>query len=399
MPRWSRGCQACRQRRIGCDAALPSCRQCLVTNRWCSGPIQGPIILDQTKAVTARHRRKSRPSRPSRRSETLAMNGQPSSKLFMGHSRRPWLHALADVSWGAAGPTLDLALQAAATAFCGVNSKNYTVLTEACQLYGQALSCYMNTTSQSSEEPTISKICISVLLSLYEAIWPTNSVAYSVHLTACWKMLRSMKYGPEDIVILRQVAAHVQYQSVYEWNWADLAWLHVGDSQPVVDRLIAELFGLQRMLSRNDNRDDKANAIYHVTRSRINNLWVEYQAEEDKRDRPTDVSSFDLHQYRDAFSALTVAYFSAAWVLLSHVGETNSERIFDCFSYLSQRSIGCAYLRMFVPLTIVALHSPSSRQRALAYAVLDSTSYRAIFTGLSSIALQRIQTTQPTLNC
>lgn len=228
MPRRSRGCQACRQRRIGCDATLPCCRQCLLTNRSCSGPIRGAIILDQTGIVTARHRRTSTPPN---QGETPAMGAQPSPRAFIslafvshfiyfitagdgGASKRTWLHALGDVSRGENGPALDLALQAAATAFCGVISKNYTVLVEACQLYGKALSRYIGAMSQRSEAPITSKICISALLSLYEAIWPTNSSAYIVHLAACWKILASAGSEPEDIAVLKQVATHVQYQTV-----------------------------------------------------------------------------------------------------------------------------------------------------------------------------------------
>ncbi|KAI5455939.1 hypothetical protein BGZ63DRAFT_397598 [Mariannaea sp. PMI_226] len=435
MPRWSLGCQACRQRRIGCDAALPTCRQCLLGNRWCSGPIQGPIILDETRAVMTRHQGTSKPST---RSKTLAMSSQPSPKVFIsmalvshfvyfiatrnqGPSNRPWLHELGDVSRGEARPTLDLALQAAATAFCGVNSKNYTVLMEACQLYGQALSRYISAMSRPSEEPTVSKICTSALLSLFEAIWPTNSVSYFVHLTACWKMLASMGTEPEHIAILRQVAVHVQHQSLFavtaaprshrdsildECNWAGLPWFQADNYQPVVDKLVVELFGLQKVLSRNHSRDD-AIASYTVISSRINNLWVEYQAEQGQWGAPIEFSSHSSHQYPDAVTAFTMAYFSAAWILLSCVRlsvvdcpdtdpgrEINSQRVLNCFSYLSQKRRGWIYLRMCAPLTIVALQSPSSEQRALAYTILDSSFYRAIFTGLSSSALWRIQTVQ-----
>lgn len=228
MPRRSRGCQACRQKRIGCDGGLPSCRQCLLNNRVCSGPIQGPIILDQTRLITARHQRTLTPSR---RRVSVTMVQQPSSRAFVslgfishfvffisssreGSSKRPWLHALDDVSCGENSSVLNAALQAAATAFCGVMSQNYTVLLEASRLYGEALSRYSSVISQGSGVNATFKMCTAVLLSLYEAIWSTNPPAYFVHLEACWRMLASADPKSEDIAVLRGVAAHVKYQTV-----------------------------------------------------------------------------------------------------------------------------------------------------------------------------------------
>ena len=228
MPRRSHGCQACRQKRIGCDGTLPSCRQCLLAHRPCSGPIRGPIIINQTDAIASRYGQAL--PEPRQRIASCTIH-QPSPRAMIslalvsqfirfltsaneGPSIRPWPYALDDISLAERGPVLDLAMQATATAFYGVTSQNHTAVMEACQLYGKALSQYSSAISQVSRTSITSKICTSVILSLFEAIWPTNSAAYAVHLAACWKMLDSAGSELEESAVLRQVAVHVQYQAV-----------------------------------------------------------------------------------------------------------------------------------------------------------------------------------------
>lgn len=229
MPRRSRGCQACRQRRIGCDGTSPSCRQCLLAHRPCSGPVYGPIIIDQTNTIASRH---GQASLASRQRTATSTTRQPSpgaltavaliSKFIYfltsaseGPSTRPWPCALDDVSLAERGPVLDLALQAAATVYCGVTSKNHAIVMEARQLYGKVLSRYSSAISQISSTSNTSKICTSVILSLFEAIWPTNPSAYAVHLAACCKMLSSTGSELKENSVLRSVTTHVQYQAVW----------------------------------------------------------------------------------------------------------------------------------------------------------------------------------------
>lgn len=228
MPRRSRGCKACRQRRIGCDGGQPSCLQCLITNRSCSGPIQGPIILDQTPLVTARYQKALARSR---RDVCVTIVRQPSSQAFtslgfisqfvsfissnrQGPSKRPWLYALGIVSSGDNGLILEAALRAAATAFCGVMFQSYTLILEASRLYGEALSRYVTVLSGGSGVMVTFKMCTTVLLSLYEAISSTNPLAYFIHLEACWKMLASADPKSENTAVFRGVAAHVIHQTV-----------------------------------------------------------------------------------------------------------------------------------------------------------------------------------------
>lgn len=227
MPRRSRGCQACRQRRIGCDGALPSCRQCLITNRSCSGPVQGTIIIDQTDSVALRYRR----ARLEPHRAPAPITQQPSSRAIFSQAfiaqflafmtsipemphKPTWLRQFGDIPTDEKGSPLDLALQAVATAYCGVVAKNHSAVMEACRMYGDALYRHSKAISRGSGPSDAVTIYTSVVLSLFEAVWPTNMGSYAIHLNAARKMLAAVDYTLGQNELLREVAVHVQYQTV-----------------------------------------------------------------------------------------------------------------------------------------------------------------------------------------
>jgi len=230
MPRRSRGCQACRQRRIGCDGTLPSCRQCLLTNRLCSGPVQGSIIINQTEHVASRYKRNRGPSQcrpPSRASIVL----QPSPRTILslafiseftsyassaiealsGHT---WLLQLGNLSHSERSPVLDLSLQATATAYCGMVARDRSVVIEATRMYGEAMSQHARAISHVSKTPTRTLIYTSVNLSIFETVCATNASAYSTHLDAARRMLTSSTADFAQDQLLRQIAVHVHNQTV-----------------------------------------------------------------------------------------------------------------------------------------------------------------------------------------
>lgn len=227
MPRRSRACDECRSRRIGCDGALPSCFQCAVTKRSCSGPIQGAIILDETLKT---RRRLSRLSATTHCGQTVTSPYQPSCRAFLstafvshfvgfftstgnGPSRRTWLHALCDIDQAKSQALLRLALEAAATAFCGVMEKNFTLVADASKLHRAVLSQYKNLHNDGTHITT--RLCLSVILSLFEAIWPTSQDGYYVHLQTCWIMLTASNLSEgENFCILNQIKTHIAYQTV-----------------------------------------------------------------------------------------------------------------------------------------------------------------------------------------
>lgn len=164
-----------------------------------------------------------------------------------------------------------------------------------------------------------------------------------------------------------------------------------------------EIFTLQKLLSQSHSFKDDIVCSHDINGS-IENMWADYKAEMKQHDDRILLSSCSTSPYYDAFSALTVACFSAARILLSRVRslsarcssaealETrNGQVILECHSYLLPKNIGCAHLRMFLPLTIVALYSPSLRQSNLAHSTLNDSLCKP-FSGLSSMAVDRIRT-------
>lgn len=225
MPRRSRGCQECRKRRIGCDGALPSCRQCLVTNRRCSGAMQGSIFVDQTRSVTSRH------SQSLAQNRAQVMIRQPSprdifSLAFVSEfissvtdktaapSRLSWLRQLEGIPQDKRGISLDLSLQAVSLAYCGVGSRNHPAVMEARRLYGEAMSQHSRELSQGFDSLSPAMLYTSIILSLFESMWSTSAAAYSIHLVAAQKMLDLACWDVTQNEILRQVTMHIQNQTV-----------------------------------------------------------------------------------------------------------------------------------------------------------------------------------------
>lgn len=174
----------------------------------------------------------------------------------------------------------------------------------------------------------------------------------------------------------------------------------------MIDRLVVELYSLQKLLSDSPCVGNSTNEDATAIGVRINNLWAEYLTDARERGQPIDVRVEGGLQYRDSFTALTVAYFAAAWLLLGRFGAITAgaidspcstsashscQTILTCSSLLTRRDIGCAYLRMFLPLTLVGLYGPLPEHRTLAYTQLKQWFSGTSFRGLGSLALQRIQ--------
>jgi hypothetical protein len=171
----------------------------------------------------------------------------------------------------------------------------------------------------------------------------------------------------------------------------------------VVDRLVTQLYKLQQLkLSPEQQSDDilvKAEAIG----GEIDKLWRQYRQGVSQRGGLVEYTSDGRVQYGSAFTAMIVAYFAAARILLSAIRDADTtsppsvsqawdgQTVLNSLSFLAQQDIGCAYLRMFLPLTLVALYSRSDGQRTRALEVLEAWFRDTSFSGLSSIAVERVK--------
>jgi hypothetical protein len=141
---------------------------------------------------------------------------------------------------------------------------------------------------------------------------------------------------------------------------------------------------------------------YTVLEDKTEALWLQYVNDAVDTDELLfweDISNGTRH-FRDAFTALVVAYFSVARILLSLITprlpdgfQTLSDdytSILLASQYLQTHTVGCAYMRMATPLLLVALHSPESSQRNQAIAYFEGWTQRSM-SGVSALALDTIR--------
>ncbi|VUC23454.1 unnamed protein product [Clonostachys rosea] len=453
MPRRSRACEACKKRRIGCDLGQPSCNNCLRVGRICSGPIDGPLIVNQTNSVVSRSRRiqtsdnlgtcgpvlskADLPRQPSSRAvESVAFTGQFFS-FISDQSQKPskesWIvqaHTKG-VGQDSAASALFLSIQATSLAHCGAVTKHHPATREACRMYGVALQRlfkalslgrYESSASSPSSSSTaksleqVAIVCTAVILSIFEAIHPTTTTAYAMHLAAAWRILGLMqKDNMLGVPVIDQAAIHLQFQTLFvmvayptqymtsapearRWNALGRSRYH--QTADISTRFMIDLFDLADFFATRNGKPDYDGLIKSDPgiKERINGLWEEYN--EEARSAGVCLQwtlENDEQCYRDAYTAFVIAYFSTARLLLAVIRmdvESNitepCEDILRCSAFLATRNIGCACLRMFFPLTLVARYSTSPRQRGAAFRYLSGWLQDATFTGLSIVAIRSV---------
>lgn len=426
---------------------------CTRFGRKCPGLVDGPLIVDMTK--TARYGMQKRKTKiPSSGFGVAAVAwSNPSSTLVHRISQRgmvteafyerfltyftsegegrdiqnrlTWLHRLPLLSTDGTNDALVLAVQATASAYCATDNLSPALTRHAWDLYGKALRTHGRfvARSRSTEEVTIHMVSTSVLFSFFEAMQTTSANAYRSHIYGAAKMLEVTGPGQCTQGVLCQIFYHLRTQ---------LAFVHLtggGREKPVeVRRILHETLEYTRLpmfqrlmthvtklaeilIMRKDGGDgamlrqvpDLADCI--LIKNEIESLWNEYSLAAAESDE--DLSWFDSRtgtaQYRDSFTALTVAYFESAHILLA-ILETQSVKpivdlnghcvtIMAASQHLQIHEDGCAYLRMATPLLLVALYAPKARQRKEAIGYFNhwkSGSMR----GISALALESIHRRQ-----
>lgn len=181
---------------------------------------------------------------------------------------------------------------------------------------------------------------------------------------------------------------------------------HFHEPQLVIDRLVLKIFETQELPSHEFSKNDTSSRLDDIG-IEVDKLWAEYQEDAGRRNHPITRFSNDCIEYRDGVTAMTVAYFAVARILLSKnssltatkdpgssgssgSSDDHGKTVLDCARFLTSKNIGCAYLRMFFPLTLVAIHSSSSDQRLAACDLIESWRYSTSFGGLSLKALDTI---------
>lgn len=181
-------------------------------------------------------------------------------------------------------------------------------------------------------------------------------------------------------------------------------WELEDSSRPVADRLMAELPKLGKMIAMSDSDNRDGSPDRNKINVSIRALWAEYQADAAVRDELIESTSEGKHQYRDIATALTIAQFASASILLrlsSDGSYRESDRhaiiddpfqtIVDCAEYLLpvNAPTPSESLPMYLPLSLVMWFSNSMEQRSVAARLARSRLELEAFVGLASRTIYR----------
>jgi hypothetical protein len=340
-------------------------------------------------------------------------------------NKKSWLHRLPQLSADGSNEALTFAVQATAFSYCAAETNNLALTRHAWEMYGQAIRRHGRflARSRSTAKATLHMISTSVLFSFFEAMQATNVDAYRLHVYGAAKMFEVTDPRQCFEGILCQIFFHIRTQLAFvqltsngEKTAIDIKKiLHDAlDYQelPIFQRLttqftkLADVYnGMETLVATNDQFPVLTPSEYQAFDAEIESLWDEYSESASRngeiltwRDPSTNTTHF-----RDAFTALSVAYFSATRILLALTGlqlsTSHSDMADDCRSilqaalYLQTCSIGCAYMRMAAPLMLAALHAPDPKQRTIAARCFESWQ-KGSMRGISELALGTIRRRQ-----
>lgn len=438
---------------------------CIRTGKQCPGPLDGPVFVDMNTiaGVGMKRKPKTQPERqiqpqsvqyqlqvqfPNMPSDFTSNSGgimqfllpQMAQQISQRHmvtesfyanfltyftsdgegadlqNRKTWLHLLPNLSTDGTNTALTLALQATASAYCGKETGNMSVVQDAWKLYGQALKTHARLLKSKTETVTVHMVSTSVMLSIFEAMSSTTANAYREHISGAAKMLEVTGPGQCMQGVLCQLFFHIRTQMAFVYLTSRKSiGTQVGvkkilletlayKSLPTFQRLMSHIGDLAKIYVEKQSPGSQEQLIdlslYSRVKADVEILWLEYKEQAENRGETLLwVNENGRPKYRDAFTALALAYFSAARVLFTILAPRfaatfpdftdHYQSILDCASFLKTHRIGCAYMRMATPLYLVALHSPSPEQRR--YAISNFQDWRnGSMAGISALALERI---------
>lgn len=185
-------------------------------------------------------------------------------------------------------------------------------------------------------------------------------------------------------------------------SWDNMARYPMQWMTNTSDRLYTQLFLLGELFVQKDRVSDQTAFNMNEIKAGLDTIWLDYRTEAALRGESIPSDLADEIQYQEALTAMTVAYFVAARILwhLVHPSELQDLRrsieeygqvILNCSLFLATQHLSCASLRMTFPLSLVALHSMSLKQRGEAHMFLDSWLRVTPFTGVCGLIDQRVR--------
>jgi hypothetical protein len=342
-------------------------------------------------------------------------------------NKKSWLHRLPQLSVDGTNDALTLAVQATASSYCALETHNPALTRHAWDLYGHAIQLhgwFLARSRVTKDVVTLHMISTSVLFSFFEAMQATNAEAYRSHVHGAARMFEVTDPRQCSEGVLCQIFFHIRTQLAFVQLTSSGKETCIDVKKILYDALDYEELPMFQRLSTHFSKladayskmeatgttvDAQQIGIYEepmAVKDEIDALWTEYtETATLKNEILTWYNTCtETSQYRDAFTALTIAYFSATRILLAiAVPEfiaSCSDLVDHCRSilqaalYMQTCSIGCAYMRMAAPLLIVALHAPETRQRKIAIGCFQSWENGSM-RGISELALETIRRRLP----
>ncbi|KAF2660265.1 hypothetical protein K491DRAFT_711777 [Lophiostoma macrostomum CBS 122681] len=332
-------------------------------------------------------------------------------------NKMTWLHRLPQMSSDGSNEALTLALRATASAYCGAETGNVSVLQDACRLYGQALQAHaqvLRARSRAEKEVTVHMVSTSVMLSLFEAMQATTAQAYCEHVNGAVRMIEVTGPGQCMEGVLCQLFFHIRTQMSFVYLTTrkpqpikirkilteNLEYRRL----PIFQQLMTHIASLAEMYISMDDAGGKEQCIglevYSRVKTRVESLWSEYLEQAQLNQEQLFFPGDGAMAYRNGFTALTVAYFCAARILIKVLAPRFASSypdftdhfatVMECARFLQTKKIGCAYMRMATPLYLVSVHSPSLEQRRDAIATFQHWKMGSMG-GISALALATIK--------
>ncbi|OAL01149.1 hypothetical protein IQ06DRAFT_316166 [Phaeosphaeriaceae sp. SRC1lsM3a] len=336
-------------------------------------------------------------------------------------NRASWLHRLPQLSVDGTNDALALAVQATAFSYCASETHDPALHRHARDLYGQAIRQHGRLLARvkvAAYAVTLHMISTSVLFSIFEAMQATSAQAYCVHIVGAAKMF--------EVTDPRQCAEGVLCQLFFHLR-TQMAFMQLtsGDQRTKVDvrkilhdtldyeelpifqrlttqfTLLAEAYSAMAPATEEDSPESQLTLKEHMAfNTEIDALWTECN---ESGEATWYDEAAQRRYFRDAFTALLVSYFSAAYILLALTSPgfdspcpdalDHYQRILEAAEYMQTRQIGCAYMRIAAPLLLVALHAPHMEQRNAAVTNFEAWE-KSTMRGMSELARQTCEIAQ-----
>ncbi|KAF2680549.1 hypothetical protein K458DRAFT_311772 [Lentithecium fluviatile CBS 122367] len=317
---------------------------------------------------------------------------------------------------------LALALCATTAAYSGIEARNTGMLEYASRLYGEALRAQGRAVAGHAggkKSVGMDMVAASVMLGMFEAVVATTGRAYAEHVVGAAKMLdvamsQSLKAGGRPGPLLTHIFFHTRIQLAFVYLTSTEKRIR---SDAVIQKLLIDVCGwpyeklpLDQQVIRplalligstfdHENYKDgnvfsRRRAIYWEAQDAVSTLWSRYSQASSGQNLFWTNQSTGMMDFREPFSAIQHAFFSACRILLERLSPAHNPTPTNASpptvaAYLRARDVGFSYLRIHLPLCVVALYAPKVEQRRAARRGFEEWE-RGALRGIGALGLERL---------